>query len=99
MPPILENLKTIAMHAVADRHDTGPMVPEALRATDITRQREPSHTRGFDALVTTQNRGDVHDTADGADGASELARTLNRHREPVQIATRAGRARQRGTPG
>jgi hypothetical protein len=73
------------MHAVADRHDTGPMMPDALRATDITSQRQPSHTRGFGPPVSTQNRGDVHDTAPGK--WTELARTLNLHRDPFQIPT------------
>jgi hypothetical protein len=41
------------------------MTPNALLATDITRQREPSHTTGFGPPVSTQNRGDVHDTAPG----------------------------------
>ena len=73
------------MHALAATHDTGPMMPDALCATDITSHREPSHTSGFCPPVSTQNRSDGHDTAPGK--PTELARTLNLHREPFQIPT------------
>ena len=58
-------------------------MPDALRATGIASHREPCHTNGFCPPVSTQNRGDVHDTSPG----KSLARTLNLHREPFQIPT------------
>lgn len=77
-------VKAIATHAVAETHDTAPISPDAVRATGITRQREPSHATGFRPPVSTQNRGDVHDTAAGF---STRARDVNLHRKPFHTPT------------
>jgi hypothetical protein len=63
-----------------------------LRATGITRHREPRHANGFCPPVSTQNRGNAHDTAPGS-----VARTLNLHREPFQSPTN-DRPNARGVP-
>jgi hypothetical protein len=79
------------MHAVAETHDTEPMRPHDLCATDITRQREPSHAKGCGPPVRPQNRGDVHDTDPAL---SWPTRNVNLHRKPVHIPTIAPQPRR-----